>query len=358
MKKILILANNDVGLYKFRKELIQELLKGNEVYISLPDGALIDLLKKMGCKFINTDVDRRGLNPFKDLKLINEYRKILKKIQPDLIITYTIKPNIYGGILARLKGICYVENITGLGSVFQKDNLLKKMIVFLYRFALKKVKIVFFENKENQDIFINEKIIKKEKTYLLNGAGVNLDEYQFSLYPEQDEVIRFLFIGRIMKEKGIDELLYAAKKIKKEFSNIEFDIVGPMEDDYKSIIEKYCSQHIINYYGFQDDVKPFIERCHCFILPSYHEGMANTLLEAAAMGRPLITSNIHGCKEAIDDNGYVCLAKNGEDLYLKIKKFLQLDIKNKKNLGLNSRKRVEAFFDKKKVVSETIKQLV
>lgn len=358
MKKILILANNDVGLYKFRKELIQELLKENEVYISLPDGALIDLLKKMGCKFINTDVDRRGVNPFKDLKLINEYRKILKKIQPDLIITYTIKPNIYGGILARLKGICYVENITGLGSVFQQDNLLKKMIVFLYCFALKKVKIVFFENKENQDIFINEKIIKKEKTYLLNGAGVNLDEYQLSLYPEQDEVIRFLFIGRIMKEKGIDELLYAAKKIKKEFSNIEFDIVGPMEDDYKSVIEKYSSQHIINYYGFQDNVKPFIERCHCFILPSYHEGMANTLLEAAAMGRPLITSNIHGCKEAIDDNGYVCLVKNGEDLYLKIKKFLQLDINNKKTLGLNSRKRVEAFFDKKKVVKETLKQLV
>lgn len=358
MKKILILANNDVGLYKFRKELIQELLKENEVYISLPDGTLVDLLKKMGCKFINTDVDRRGLNPFKDLKLINEYRKIFKKIKPDLIITYTIKPNIYGGILARLKGICYVENITGLGSVFQKDNLLKKMIVFLYRFALKKVKVVFFENKENQNTFINEKIIKEEKTYLLNGAGVNLDEYQFSLYPEQDEVIRFLFIGRIMKEKGIDELLYAAEKIKKEFSNIEFDIVGPMEDDYKFIIEKYSNQHIINYYGFQDDVKPFIERCHCFILPSYHEGMANTLLEAAAMGRPLITSNIHGCKEVIDDNGYVCLVKNSEDLYLKIKKFLQLDIKNKKILGLNSRKRVEAFFDKKKVVKETLKQLV
>lgn len=358
MKKILILANNDVGLYKFRKELIQELLKENEVYISLPDGMLVDLLKKMGCRFINTNIDRRGINPLKDLKLINEYRKIFKKIKPDLIITYTIKPNIYGGILARVKNINYVENITGLGSVFQKDNLLKKIIIFLYRFALKKVKVVFFENQGNQNIFIKERIVKKEKTYLLNGAGVNLDEYQFSKYPTINKKIRFLFIGRIMKEKGINELLYAATKIKKEFDNVEFDIVGPMEDDYKNVIEQYTTQRIINYYGYQEDVKPYIERCHCFILPSYHEGMANTLLEAAAMGRPLITSNIHGCKEAIDNNGYLCSVKNGEDLYLNIKKFIQLDTQKKENFGLNSRRRVEAFFDKEKVVEETLKQLV
>lgn len=357
MGKILILANNDVGLYKFRKELIQELLKDNDVYISLPYGKLVEPLIQMGCRFINTPVDRRGVNPITDLKLLNRYRKIIKEVNPDLIITYTIKPNIYGSIISRIKGIDYAVNITGLGTMFQNDNLLKKMIVFMYKFALKKVKIVFFENIENKDIFIKNKIIEEEKACVLNGAGVNLEEYPFTEYPDENENIRFLFIGRIMKEKGIDEFLYAAKKIKEEDKDIQFDIVGPMEDDYKNIIKECVGNDIINYYGYQEDVKPYIERCHCFVLPSYHEGMANTLLEAASMGRPLITSNIHGCKEAIKDNGYLVKAKNEVELFKNLKKFIELDYKFKKNMGYNSRKYVGEKFDKRLIVEENLKEL-
>ena len=357
MKKILILANNGVGLYKFRKELIQKLLKTNEVYISLPYGELIEHLIEMGCHFIDTPVDRRGINPVTDLKLLNKYRKIFNQVEPDLVITYTIKPNIYGGFTARIKKVKYAVNITGLGTAFQNDNLLKKIIIFMYKKALKKVKTVFFENIENRNIFIENRIIEKDKTCLLNGAGVNTEEYQYAEYPNENKHIRFLFIGRIMKEKGIDELLYAAKKIKKEYSDIQFDIVGPMEDDYKNIIDEYVNNNIINYYGYQSDVKPFIKQCHCFIMPSYHEGMANTLLEAGSMGRPLITTNIHGCKEAIKDNGYLCNAMDKEDLYKKIIKFIELDYKKKVNMSLNSRKHIEKIFDKRKVVKETMKGL-
>lgn len=357
MKKILILANNGVGLYKFRKELIQKLLKTNEVYISLPYGELIEHLIEMGCHFIDTPVDRRGINPVTDLKLLNKYRKIFNQVEPDLVITYTIKPNIYGGFTARIKKVKYAVNITGLGTAFQNDNLLKKIIIFMYKKALKKVKTVFFENIENRNIFIENRIIEKDKTCLLNGAGVNTEEYQYAEYPNENKHIRFLFIGRIMKEKGIDELLYAAKKIKKEYSDIQFDIVGPMEDGYKNIIDEYVNNNIINYYGYQSDVKPFIKQCHCFIMPSYHEGMANTLLEAGSMGRPLITTNIHGCKEAIKDNGYLCNAMDKEDLYKKIKKFIELDYKKKVNMSLNSRKHIEKIFDKRKVVKETMKGL-
>ncbi len=357
MKKILILANNGVGLYKFRKELIQKLLKTNEVYISLPYGELIEHLIEMGCHFIDTPVDRRGINPVTDLKLLNKYRKIFNQVEPDLVITYTIKPNIYGGFTARIKKVKYAVNITGLGTAFQNDNLLKKIIIFMYKKALKKVKTVFFENIENRNIFIENRIIEKDKTCLLNGAGVNTEEYQYAEYPNENKHIRFLFIGRIMKEKGIDELLFAAKKIKKEYPYIEFDIVGPMEDDYKNKIEEYVNSNIINYYGYQSDVKKFIKQCHCFILPSYHEGMANTLLEAGSMGRPLITTNIHGCKEAIKDNGYLCNAMDKEDLYKKIKKFIELDYKKKVNMSLNSRKHIEKIFDKRKVVKETMKGL-
>ena len=353
--RILILANNDVGLYKFRKELIHELLKNHEVIISLPNGECVEPLIKMGCRFIDTPVDRRGINPITDLKLLGFYNKLLKKEKPDLVITYTIKPNIYGSMIAKMQKIPYVVNITGLGTAFQSDNWLKKLVVTLYKNALSRVKCVLFENVENLNLFVENKIVNKSRTKLLNGAGVNLEEYPFQTYPSKDENIRFLFVGRVMKEKGINEYLEAAAKIKKDYPEVIFDVVGPMEDDYKVVIEQY--QNVINYYGFQNDVKPFIKQAHCFVLPSYHEGMANTLLESASMGRPLITSNIHGCKEAVSDNGYLCEVKCVDSLHKQMKKFIDLDYENKVQLGLNSRKHMENVFDKNKVVDETIKEI-
>lgn len=357
MKKILILANSDIGLYKFRKELIQELLKKYKVFISLPYGDFIPYLKEMGCEFINTDIERRGMNPFQDFILLKSYYEIVKKINPDLIISYTIKPNIYGGIVARLNKIDYAINITGLGTTFQKGKFLKLFTSSLYKISCKKARVVFFENKENLDVFVNKLIINKDNGVLLHGAGVNIEEFEFVDYPIQKDDIRFLFIGRIMKEKGIDEFMYVAKKIKRENSNIQFDIVGPMEDDCTDVIKEFQEKKIINYYGFQKDVRPFIENCHCFVLPSYHEGMANTLLEAGSMGRPLITSNIHGCKEAINNNGYVVNVGDRDDLYRVIKKFIALSYDEKKQMGIQSRNHISQVFDKKKVVQEIIKGL-
>lgn len=359
MKRILILANFDVGLYKFRKELIQELLnQGNEVYISLPDGALVRKLEAMGCKFVDTYVDRRGINPKTDMKLLLFYRKLVKSIHPDLVITYTIKPNIYGGLVCRELKVPYAVNITGLGTAFQNEGMLKKIVTILYRSALKKAKVVFFENVENKQVLIEEKIVREEQTCVLNGAGVNLEEYPFCEYPSEDET-RFLFVGRVMKEKGVDELFAVAEKIKKEYDNVFFDIIGPMEDDYKNRIQELVKNGIIEYHGYQEDVKPFIQKCHCFILPSYHEGMANTLLEAGAMGRPLITNNIPGCKEAILDgeNGYLCRLKDAKDLYLKVMTFINSDKTHREVMSVVSRNHIGDNFNKKKVVEETIKGL-
>lgn len=359
MKRILILANLDVGLYKFRKELIQELLEaGNEVYISLPNGALIEKLEAMGCKFIDTYVDRRGINPLTDMKLLLFYRRLIKKLHPDLVITYTIKPNIYGGLVCRSLGIPYAVNITGLGTAFQNNGMVKKIVVRLYKSALKKAKVVFFENKGNRQVLLEENIVKEEQTYVLNGAGVNLEEYPFCEYPSGKE-IRFLFIGRIMKEKGVDELFETAEQIKKKYSNMHFDIVGPMEDDYKEKIDDLVKRNIIEYHGYQEDVRLFIEQCSCFILPSYHEGMANTLLEAGAMGRPLITSRIHGCMEAVLDgeSGYLCNVQDSADLYEKIEKLIGLPEEVRREMGMKSRESMEEKFDKKMVVKETIQHL-
>lgn len=359
-KKILILANLDVGLYKFRKALIKELLdQGNEVYISLPKGMLVEKLEKMGCHFIETPVDRRGINPVTDFKLMLRYFELMKTIRPDLVIIYTIKPNIYGGLAARIKKIPYAVNITGLGTAFQSENMIKKLVVFLYKLSCKKAKTVFFENVENQQVFLNNKIIKEIQTCLLPGAGIDLDEYKMTSYPEESRNIRFLFIGRVMKEKGVEELFKAARNIKKIYPEASFDIVGPMEDDYKDRIHSLVRNGIIYYYGYQEDVKPFIKKCDCFVLPSYHEGMANTLLESAAMGRPLITSRIHGCMEAVNEgeNGYLVDVKDARGLEEKMLEFIELSYDEKKMMGEKSREVMVERFDKRKVVRMTVEGL-
>ena len=357
--KVLIAANIDLGLFKFRKELIQKLIEmGNEVFISLPDGDLIPALEYIGCKFIETDVDRRGMNPITDLELIKNYKKILKEINPDLVITYTIKPNLYMGMLCRKKKIPYVINITGLGTAFQSKGAMLKAFIGMYKIACKKAKTVIFENCDNMQTFLDYGIVKKEQCLLNNGAGVNLDEYQFTPYPD-DKEIRFLFIGRVMQEKGIDELFEVAKRIKKEFDNVYFDIVGPYEDDYKEITEKLVADGVINYYGYQDDVKPFIEKSHCFVLPSWHEGMANTNLESAAMGRPIITSNIHGCLEAVVENvsGFLCEPRNVDSLFNQVIKFIKRPYESKVEMGKQGRKHMEENFDKRLIIKNTANRI-
>lgn len=356
--KILVLANNDVGLYLFRRELITEFLKENEVVLSCPDGDMIRPFEKMGCKFVATPIDRRGVNPKTDLKLFFQYGKILHDERPDLVITYTIKPNVYGGFAARVARIPYAVNITGLGTAFQNDGMLRKMVTLMYKAGCKKAKVVFFENEGNRQIFVDEKIVKKERTCLLNGAGVNLEHYQVADYPAGDTT-KFLFIGRVMREKGIDELFAAMQRMVSEGISCSLDVLGGYEEDYKEIMEKYEAEGWLHYHGYQKDVRPFIAQSHCFVLPSWHEGMANTNLECAASGRPVITSNIHGCMEAVEDGvtGFLCERKNADDVYRVMRRFIDLPYEERKSMGLAGRKRMELQFDKKTVVEETIRCL-
>lgn len=358
--KILILANNDVGLYKFRKELIVKLLeRKNEVYISLPEGKLVEPLVDLGCKFIDTPIERRGMNPIQDLKLLLKYRKMIKEIKPTYVITYTIKPNIYGGIAGRVKGVPYAINITGLGTAFERDNIVLKIVVALYKIACKKAKVVFFENESIKEVFLDKKIIDASKAYVLNGAGVNVDEYTFADYPSERETTRFLFVGRIMKEKGVEELFKAAQMLKEQNVDMCVDIVGPYEEDYKEMIDRLQNNQIISYHGYQEDVKPFIQRCHCFVLPSYHEGMANTILEAGAMGRPLIVSDIPGCREAVKEgiNGFLCEKANVESLCSKMREFVGVDYEAKEKMGKQAHDYIVNKFNRSDVVKITLDKL-
>ena len=202
--KVLILANSSNGLYNFRKELISELKKESKVIVAIPDDNKVADLQELGCYVINTPMKRRGINPLEDLEILIRYLQLLRKERPDIVITYTIKPNVYGGFASRVLQIPYAVNITGLGTAFQNQGLLHKLVTLMYKVSMKKAKVVFFENAENQQIFINQKIVEEKNTCLLNGAGVNLEHFIPAQYPENNKPVRFLYVGRVMKEKGID----------------------------------------------------------------------------------------------------------------------------------------------------------
>ena len=356
--RILIIANDDGGLYCFRKMLLEQLLNHDEVYIAVPQGKFVKDLVAMGCNFINTDIDRRGINPIIDFKLFLYYKNIITLIKPDLVMTYTIKPNIYGCLAARLAGIPYIVNITGLGTAFQNNNWIRKLCVFLYKLSLKNARAVLFENKENLQIFIDESIISKSQSKLLNGAGVDTEYFCLQEYPK-DELTKFLFVGRIMREKGVNELFEVMDKLYSEGTKLELHVLGEYEEDYRCIIDKYTKVGWLKYHGFQKDVRPFIAECHCFVLPSWHEGMANTNLECAASGRPVITSNIHGCMEAVDDgiSGFLVRRKDSKDLYNVMNKFLDLSYEDRVLMGKLGREKMKSEFDKRIVVADTMRIL-
>ena len=356
-RKALILANNSDGLFRFRHELLQELKNKYDIIASTPFDNFIPELETICEAVIQTEFDRRSVNPAKDFRLLKSYAQIIDKVKPDLVITYTIKPNIYGGLVSRFKKVPYAVNITGLGTAFENDGIIQKIVVMLYKIAMKKAKIIFFENSGDRIIFVNKTKIPIDKTHVLYGAGVNTQIYAYQPYPSNDKV-RFLFIGRVMKEKGIEELIEASKRLIHEGFQCHIDIVGPCEEDYKAQLEECEKAGWLKYHGFQSDVKPFIRECDCFVLPSYHEGMANTNLECASSGRPIITSNIPGCREAIvEGSGLLCEPKNNESLYEAMKAMIEKTREEREQMGQVGRKHMQDVFDKNKVVSDTIKYL-
>lgn len=355
--KIMILVNHDIVIYNFRRELVEKLLdSGYEVIISSPYGERIDALVEMGCKYIPVSISRHGTNIIEDFKLLKYYVSIIRKYKPDVVLTYTIKPNIYGGLACRWLNVPYIANITGLGKAVENRGIMQRFTILLYKIAFKKINCIFFQNEENMKFFIDHKISKR-KHRLLPGSGVNLDHFQYMEYPS-DETINFIFISRIMKEKGIDHYLEAAKAVKQKYPKSTFHIIGFCEEDYEDKLNTYSD--FVKYHGMQKDVRDFLRWTHCTIHPSYYpEGMSNVLLESAASGRPVITTDRSGCREVVDHtiNGFLVEPKSTDDLVEKIEKFIHLSFSEKKQMGLMGRKKVEKYFDRKIVVSAYIDEI-
>lgn len=354
-KKVLILGNSGLVVFGMRGELIQRLVQdGYDVVTSFPNGILGEgatLAQEFGCSYSEVAIDRRGTNVFHDAVLLKDYIELLKDVKPDVVLTYTVKCSIYGGLACRIMKIPYIVNITGLGTGLAEGGLKQKLLIKLYQVAVKSADCVFFQNQSDRQFFIEHKI-RYKRDALLPGSGVNLEKFVPIPYPEDDKIV-FTYIARVMKAKGIDEFLEAAKAIKRDCANVEFHICGFYEDDYKGIIEDAQEQGIVKYHGQVSDVRPYEAISHCIVLPTYHpEGISNVLLEAAACARPIITTNRHGCKEVVDDgiNGYLVKEKDSQDLIRKIRQFMELNWEARRNMGLAGRTKVEKEFDRQIVV--------
>ena len=340
--------------------MISELLsKGYDVYLSLPKSEKNKYFEDLGCKVIETEIDRRGVNPIKDLGLIGQYKKMMKAVKPDIVLSYTIKPNVYGGIVCQKYKIPYVANVTGLGSSIQDGGrLLKYVALTLYKIALKKAEKVFFQNDSNRDFFIERKIIRRPYA-VLPGSGVNLSLNPFEEYPVCDGKLVFVTIGRIMKDKGIDELLKAAETLKEKHDDLVFRLVGAFDDNYKDKIERAVSAGVIEYLGFSNEVHDIIKRSHATLHPSHHEGTSNVLLETAACGRPIIASDIPGCNNTFDDgiSGIAFKPKDVFSLVEAVEKFIALPDEEKAKMGKEGRKKMEKEFDRQIVIDAYLKEI-
>lgn len=358
--KILVLTNSFGGLYCFRKEVIMAILnKGNDVSISAPFDTSSQSFREMGCRIIDTEFNRKGMNPLMDLRQMLLYCKLIQKEKPSVVLSYTIKPNLYGGMACRLCGVPQIANVTGLGSAVENSGWLQWLTVFLYKVGLKKTQTVFFQNQANMRFCLQKKMVKG-RTRLIPGSGVNLQFHGLQNYPAEGGPIRFIFIGRILREKGIEEYLAAAMEIKSKYPDTEFHIVGTCEDNYADRIAKLQKDGVVIYHGGQPDVRPYIGSAWCTVHPSFYpEGMSNVLLESCAAGRPIITTDRPGCGEIIDDgvNGYLVKPLDGYDVARKIEQFIALPYDKKRQMGLAARRKVEKEFDRTIVVQAYLDEI-
>lgn len=357
---ILILANSSSGLLRFRRELLEALvLRHYNVFFAVPKGEFIEEMEQMGCHFIETSISRHGTNPLTDLALVKKYCSIINSVKPDIVLTYTIKPNVYGGIASQLCKVPYIANVTGLGTAVENGGLLQKITLTLYRIGLKKAKRVFFQNQANLDFMLKHKTVKDAYS-LLPGSGVNLKRFSPLPYPNESDGIHFVFISRIMREKGIEQYLEAAKYFTSSHPELHFHICGSCESEYQGKLDECIKNGTVIYHGMVRDVREIHKISHCTIHPSFYpEGISNVLLESCACTRPIITTDRSGCREVIEDgvNGFMVKQRDSEDLIKKMEKFLALSYEQKKLMGLAGRVKVEHEFDREIVIDAYLKEM-
>ena len=359
MKKLLVLANSDSAIFKFRQELISALAESFHIGLAIPFGQYMDEINNAAYDFFDVPVNRHGMNPVEDLGLMKKYDRIISQFQPDVVLEYTIKPNLYGSMVCAKKQIPCLCNITGLGSALEKSSALQKLLIKMYKCAMKEVDTIFFQNSAGRDFFKNHKIGQEKQYVLLPGSGVNLERYHPIDYPVKGTQ-KFLYVARIIKEKGIEEFLNVAERFHIEGLSAEFHICGACEEEYLERLNKLNTEGMIVYHGLVKDMRDIYAQSTCVVLPSYYpEGQSNVLLEGAASARPLITTDHPGCREAVDDgvSGFLVKKRDANDLYIKMKKVYYMSCEEREKMGIQGRRKMERTFDRNIVINIYIERL-
>ena len=350
-----IVANTAFNIYNFRSSLIQALIEtGCRVIAIAPADDYVTLLKEKNIEFIELKkLNRKGANPWNDFKLLMELKNIYKENKIDVALQFTIKPNIYGTLAAKLVGTKAICTVTGLGYTFLNKNWKSKIAHHLYKIAFSYADVVLFQNADDLNTFIENKLVAKSKTQIVPGSGIDIEKFSpaFCVENTSDNKLHFLMIARLLKDKGIHEYIEAAKNTLQSHANIVFHLLGDIDNDNptaikKSALDSWIKEDIIQYHGYAKDTRPYICKADCVVLPSYREGMPRVILEAMAMAKPCITTNAPGCKDAVVENetGLICEVANADSLSKTIEKFILLDKTYKVQLGINARKRAEYYY--------------
>jgi len=362
--RIAIVINTSWNIFNFRYSLVKALLaEGHEVIAVAPKDSYSQRLIEAGCTFVPVPMEK-GTNPFKDLQLTWRLYNTYKQIKPDVVLHYTIKPNIYGAIAAHFSKVPAINNVSGLGTVFIVKDHISAIALKLYKYSFRFPAKVFFQNEDDRTLFLRHDLVASDKTDVLPGSGIDLKRFRPALTFKRQQPFTFLKIARVLYEKGIVEYIEACKLVKKRHPEVKCQLLGLVDERSRSGIKRekldeWLATGVIEYLGTTDDVAPVIEQADCVVLPSYREGTPRTLLEAAAMGKPLIATNVPGCREVVQDgvNGLLCRVRSAEDLAAKMLHMLYLPALKLQEMGRQSRMIAETRFDDRLVIEKYLKAI-
>jgi len=361
--KIAITINTTWNIYNFRLGLLKEIQKkGNKIIALSPTDTYVNNLEKEKIEFQPIVINSKGINPLEDFILIKNYFSALKKIKPDIVLSYTIKPNIYASIACRFLKIPVINNVSGLGTLFIKKSLASYIAQILYRFAFRKSSWVFFQNETDKNVFLDKNLVSSLKSSILPGSGVNTGHFKTERTSNKGKI--FLFVGRLLGDKGIREFIQAANRLSKEYSSLEFLLVGELGYNNPTAIaehelNEWLKNPAVKYHGKTDDILSVFRQADIMVLPSYREGLSKSLIEAAAMKLPIVTTDVPGCREVVDEgkNGFLCEVGNADDLYDQIKRMISLTEKQRLEMGNYSREKVKNEFDEKIVIHRYLEKI-
>lgn len=358
-KVVMISINASWNIFNFRKGLIWGLqANGYRVVVVAPRDEYSPRLGELGVDYIPIAMDKQGVSPARDILLLGRYLRVLRKVKPDVFLGYTAKPNIYGSIAARTLGIPVINNVAGLGTAFIKQGWLTKVVTKLYRIALRNASTVFFQNPEDLALFVSGRMVRRDRARLLPGSGLDLSFFKPQEgIAREDQEVRFLLVARLLWDKGIREYVEAAQSVRQAYPHTRFQILGFADVENRTAvprteIDRWAAEGVIEYLGHSDDVRPFIAAADCVVLPSYREGLPRILLEAGAMGKPLIATDVPGCRHVVADgeNGFLCTVRSAKSLAEAMTRMIELSPPQRRALGASARQRVELNFDEKIVI--------